>query len=241
MCPALGEVTEPARSCSSAILLWVVVGAVRLSAASAMLTLLKLEEVRMILLFFPSMRGLAHILQLAPIYVSSNKIIRLPTIAHLWLVSEYWWLPPVILPIMSIHAHLPVVVIVSVRAPDSLEVIHVEVHVNLVVFNQLNRQLFSSMSERAKLTVFASLLICSGRSWTFWREVEWTELGFILIRMVKLFNSVVSQITSISLVAVSSSFSVLTNLRLVGSERPASISFHIMIVRTLLVVMHLRI
>ena len=192
MSPALRKVIEPSRCCLSTILFWVVVGTVGLGAASAMLTLLKLEEVRVIFLFLPSMRSFTHVLQLTTINVSSNEIVRFPIIAHLWLVGEYWRLSSVVLPIMGVHTYLPVVVIVSVRAPDSLEMVHIEVHVNFIIFNQLNRQFFSRMSEGTKLGIFTSLWIYTRLCWTFWREVDWAELGFVLIRMVKLFYSIVS-------------------------------------------------
>ena len=58
---------------------------------------------------------------------------------------------------MGVHTYLPVVVIVSVRAPDSLEMVHIEVHVNFIIFNQFNRQLFPRMSEGTKLGIFTSL------------------------------------------------------------------------------------
>jgi hypothetical protein len=59
--------------------------------------------------------------------------------------------------------------------------------------------------------------------------------------MVELFYSVVGQVTTISLVAVASPLSVLADLRLVGPKLPAPVSFHVMVVRTLLVVMILRV
>jgi len=72
MSPALREVAEPRRWLSPPVLLGVVVGAVGLGAPQPMLAFFELEEVRMVLLLFPPMRGPAHILELATIHVSSN-------------------------------------------------------------------------------------------------------------------------------------------------------------------------
>jgi len=65
---------------------------------------------------------------------------------------------------MSVHAYLPVVVVVSVRAPHCLEMVHVVVHVYVVVLYQFNRQFLSGVGKRAILGVFASVLIYTGLS-----------------------------------------------------------------------------
>ena len=42
---------------------------------------------------------------------------------------------------MGVDAHLAVVVVLSVWTPDRLEVEHVEVHVNSVLLDELDREL----------------------------------------------------------------------------------------------------
>ena len=46
--------------------------------------------------------------------------------------------PPEILPVMCIYAYFSVVIILTVGAPNSLKVEHVEVHIDVILLNHLN-------------------------------------------------------------------------------------------------------
>ena len=65
---------------------------------------------------------------------------------------------------MSIYAYLSVVVIFAVGAPNSLEVEHVEVHIDIVFFDQLYGELTFIVSEGAELLILA-------------RRSPWLQIG----------------------------------------------------------------
>ena len=69
-------------------------------------------------------------------------------LVEMWLASE-------ILPVVGVHAQLAVVVVLPVRAPHSLEVKHVEVHINLILLNHLNRELRLVVGKGAVLLILA--------------------------------------------------------------------------------------
>jgi len=52
---------------------------------------------------------------------------------------------------MGVDAHLAVMVVILIRTPHCFKMIEIEVHVYIVIFNQLNGKLFSAMGEAAKL------------------------------------------------------------------------------------------
>jgi hypothetical protein len=136
MGPAFREVGKPRSRFSPAVLVRVVIGAVRLSAGQSMLAFLELKEVRVVLLLLPPMGCLTHVLQLAPIHVSSNELLGLPATAHFRLVLENRGLASVVLPVVGVYTGLPIMrVVVSVGAPHSFEVVEIKVHVYVVVFN----------------------------------------------------------------------------------------------------------
>lgn len=56
-------------------------------------------------------------------------------------------LPPEVLPIVSIHAFIPFVLILSVGAPHRLEMEHVEIIIFLHLVKQINHDLIVVMCE----------------------------------------------------------------------------------------------
>jgi len=75
----------------------------------------------MVLLLFPAVRVKALILELAALTVRADDIVDLPFFAHLAVVGEDRWPSPVVLPVMCVDADLPVMVVLAIRTPDSLE------------------------------------------------------------------------------------------------------------------------
>ena len=169
-----------------------VVWAVWFGASLTVLAFFNLKEVWMIFLFLPAMRILALVLIRASFCIWCYEIISLPIWAHFTWISEDWWLPSVVLPVVGIYAHLTIVVVFTVRAPDRLEMEHIEVHVYIIILNELYWQLISIVCEGTKFLVI-----------TFWvlmgLKIRRTKFGFVFIRMVKFLDSVVSSVTGVTI------------------------------------------
>ena len=146
----------------------------------------------MILLLLPSVRVLTFVLIRATLSVWCNEAVSLPIWAHFAGVREHRWLAAIVLPVVSIHTHLAVVIIFTVRAPHSLEVEHVEVHVNFIIFNKFYRQLLSIVGERTKFLIIAFLMLVRFK-------IRGTKFGFVFIWVIKFFDSVMSSVTGITI------------------------------------------
>ena len=118
-------------------------------------------------------------------------------------------------------------VILTVRAPNSLEVEHIEIHINNVLFDQFNGKFTFIVRKRTVLLVFTR----RGPH----LEIRRAELGLVLVWMVKLFDTVMGPLTVVALRTVLVfSDHVGTDFRLVCSKRPSSVLVKVMIVRTAL-------
>ena len=93
---------------------------------------------------------------------------------------------------MGIYTDLSVVVILAIWAPNSLEVEHVEIHVNVIFFNHLHRQFVLAVSKGAELLVLTL--------WSLpWLEEGRAELGFVFVWMIEFFNSVMCFVAGIAM------------------------------------------
>lgn len=170
-----------------------VVRAVRLFAVGAVLTLLRLQEVRVVFLLLPPVTVSALVLIRATLLVRADKVVHLPVRTHLALVSECGGSSAEVLPIMSVHADLAVVVVFSVRTPHCLKQEHVEVHVDMVLFDQLDGELPVTVSERAEFLIVA---------WGSPRlEIRRAKLCLVLVGVVELLDTVVSPIAAVAFAA----------------------------------------
>jgi hypothetical protein len=201
----------------------VIVRAVRLLAGVAMKAGLDLEVFGVKLLLLPPVTVGAFVLVLAPIFVRSNKFLRVPVLTHLLGVTEYGGLPSVILPIVGVHAHITLVVVFSVGTPHSFEVENVEVHIGLKFLNQLDGQLSLIVSERTEFAILAFTLAV---------QIDAAEFSLILIGVVKLFHSVMRLLAAVLERTVLVVVNVPTFFGLVGSQRSPPILFEIVIVGT---------
>ena len=93
---------------------------------------------------------------------------------------------------MSIYTHLAIVIIFTVRTPHSLEVEHIEVHVNFIIFNKFYRQLLSIVGEGTKFLIIAFLILMRFK-------IRGTKFGFVFIWVIKFLYSVMSSITSVTI------------------------------------------
>ena len=155
----LGKEFEPLGQGHLTVVVTVIVRTVLLFAICAMLTLFHLQEVRMVFLLFPTMGVRALILIGTTFSVGANEIVHLPAWTHLTGVREHGWATPVVLPIVRIDTHLPIVIVFSVRAPHGLEDEHVKVHINLMLFYKLDRELTLIMRKGTVLLILAGLSI----------------------------------------------------------------------------------
>lgn len=133
-----GKVAEALGEGHLAVVLAVVVGTVRFFAVGAVLALFDLEEVGVVFLLFPPVGVQALILVLAALRVRANEVVHLPVGAHLARVEESGGAPPEVLPVVRVDTDFAIVVVLAIRAPDRLEVEHIEIHINFVLFNQLD-------------------------------------------------------------------------------------------------------
>ena len=144
----------------------------------------------MVFLFLPSMGKLALVLIRTALRVRSDEIVRFPIRAHFARIRENWGPSPIVLPIVCVNAYFSVVVVLTVGTPDCLEVEHVEIHVNLIVLDQLNWELCLIMRKWTKFLVIAFCIFD-------WFKIRRAEFCFVLVRMVEFFNSVMSFVTTI--------------------------------------------
>lgn len=173
-------------------MLWMVVGAMWFGTSLAMLALLDLQKVWMIFLLLPSMRVLTLVLIRATFSVWCNEAVSLPIWAHFARVREHRWLSTIVLPVVSIHTNLAIVIIFTVRTPHSLEVEHVEVHVNFIIFNKFYRQLLSIVGEGTKFLIIAFLILMRFK-------IRGTKFSFVFIWVIKFLDSVMSSVTSVTI------------------------------------------
>jgi hypothetical protein len=81
--------------------------------------------------------------------------IRLPIRAHFVTVREFVGFAAVVLPVMCVKTHFAVMVIFSVRTPNSFKMVKIEIRINFVFFDHFHRKLRLIVSERAKFLVLA--------------------------------------------------------------------------------------
>jgi len=114
------------------------------------------------------------------------------------------------------------VIILSVWAPDSLEVEHVKIHIDFILLYQLDRELALIMSKGA---VFLIL--------TWWAphlKIRRAKLGFVLIWVIEFFNTIMGSLTVILLGAILVFTNHIgTNFGLVSTQRPAPVLIKVVV------------
>jgi hypothetical protein len=119
-----------------------------------------LEISGMILLLLPPMAVLTLVAFGAAVMVGGDEFVGVrPVDTEVFAIVIQRWLPAIVLPIVGIYAGSPVVRVLLVGAPHSLEMEYVEVHVWHVLLNQIDRDVVCRMSEGAKLFVLAFLTL----------------------------------------------------------------------------------
>jgi hypothetical protein len=96
-----------------------------------------LKIIWMEFLFFPSMAECAFIFQMTTIVVRCNEGFCLPILTDFLLIGEKIRFPSIILPIVSIDANVSLMVVFTIRTPNSLEMEYIEVHIFGELLNKL--------------------------------------------------------------------------------------------------------
>jgi hypothetical protein len=97
--------------------------------------------------FFPAVRFRAVFSFIACIFVIVNRLVLVPFFTDLGLIKVDFVFAPVVLPVVSVHASIPLMSFLVIRTPNRLEVKHVEVFVFLKQVNQINRNFILTVSE----------------------------------------------------------------------------------------------
>ena len=189
----------------SAVSLRVKVGTVRFRAGLPLPAGMHLVVERVVLLLLPSMRESTSILVPASIRISLNEMFRLPLRALLSFIVEDMRLPPKVLPIMCVHAGIPSMGSITIRAPNSFEMKHVEISsivalapmIFIMTFAELVQEihsdLFFRMCESTHISIVARFDLV---------RVALAEFDLVLLWVIKFLNSVVSPSAAIPQVTV---------------------------------------
>ena len=148
---------------------------------------------------------------------------------------------------MGVDADLAVVVVLPVGAPDCLEVEHVEVHVDRVLLDELDRELRFAVRKRAVLLIVALSVF-------YGVKIRGAELRLVLIWVIEFLHSVMRFVAVVAkgagvapvdvdallgLVVIPSatvsiriiSSDMFAHFRLVSAERPSAVLVVVMVER----------
>jgi hypothetical protein len=118
-----------------------IIRTVRFDTALSIFALIELVIFRVILKLLPSMRMIASVFILAAISIVTNVLLRPPVTALLLCVIIQLGFPSKILPIVSIDTLISLMLVLIVRAPDSLKMKHVEICILWKLVDEFNRNL----------------------------------------------------------------------------------------------------
>jgi len=88
---------------------------------------------RVVFALLPAVAQVALDIVRTAVDVIDNELLRLPVRARSCLIVAHMWLPPEVLPIMSIDAESFVMLCEVERTPDGLEMEHIEVIIVLII------------------------------------------------------------------------------------------------------------
>lgn len=162
----------------------------RLVTLISMFTRIQFIVFRVIFLFFPAMTMITMILIRTALSIVIDVGSRSPIITLLfWIVIQLRFSAE-ILPIMRVYTLVSQMICFIIRAPYSFEVEHIEIWILLEFINQLNRDLGFIVSKWAVLSILAFPSTID-----IWRA----KLSFVLIRVIKLFYSIMCLLTCVTI------------------------------------------
>jgi hypothetical protein len=180
----------------------------------------------MILKLLPSVAGATPVLKLAAVLVGLCILFGLPAgaLCALILIDVGW--PSEVLPVMRVNACITLMLLVRKGTPNSLEVEQVKIDVALKVLEHVYRQLWFVVSESTNIAI----LTLANPVW-----IVLTKFGLIFLRVVKVFDSVMSLDTKITLGTIYPlSIGDWADFRCVsGGDAPSILQLSIVVVQTL--------
>jgi len=180
-----------------------------LIALVSMSTNIHLIIFRMVFLFLPTMTLLTFILVWASIFVAEHILSWFPILTLIFSVEVELRFSSIVLPIMSINTNISLMSCFIIWTPHSFEMKHIEVNIFLKFVNKFDRDLSIRMSKWAIVSILT--FVCTIDVW-------WAEFSFVLVWMVKFFNSIMSLLALITLATLLSFNSIGTHLWLIGTQ-----------------------
>lgn len=160
----------------------------------------------MVFLFFPSMAMYAFIFMGATIFIVVYERSWTPVWALVFRVYIKLWLSSKILPVMSKHTLITLMIIFIVGTPHCFKMKHVKVWILFKFINQFYWYLCIWMGKWTEVTI-----LTFSRAINVWR----TKFSFIFIRMIKFFYSVMSFLANFSIGTLLSFYSKTTHFWLI--------------------------
>jgi len=156
-------------------------------------TLRRLVNKRVVFQFFPTMALTTPVFLSAAILIGPSVLLSLPALALRVRVFKGVGSTAVVLPVVSIHAQVALMLFVRVGTPHRLEVEHVEIGVPIHLIEDVDAKFGFMVCEGTNATVLTlPNLVWVGRA----------KLCFVLLRVVEVFHSVVAPDALIALLAL---------------------------------------
>ena len=196
----------------------VVVCAVRLLTAYIIFrtTLLSLEKTRVEFKFFPAVAIITSVFQRTTIFVIFCVFFVLPDQTLLRLVIKDVRLSSKILPIMSVYTFIPRVLLLTEWAPHCFVVEHEKIIIHVHFFKNVDRKFIFMVRERTHIAILTTVNF-------IW--ITLAEFCLVLFRMIEIFNSVVTHVAIVAVLAVPGLYKLGTNFGYVFDRRSSSISY----------------
>jgi len=166
----------------------------------------------MIFLFLPSMAMVAHVFIRAAISIIVYERARTPIRALIFGIVVKLRFSSEILPVMRKDALISLMIRLVVRAPNRFKMEHIKIWIFGKLIYKLDWYFRFWMSKWTKVSILAFDYFAF-KSW----NVGSAKFGFIFIRMVKLFDPIMSFLTRVSIFAFFVFENEVTHFRLIGS------------------------
>lgn len=182
----------------------------------------------MILLLFPTMTVIAIIFIGAAISIVIDEWSRTPFVALILGVIIKLRFSSEVLPIMWKYTLVSLMICFIIRTPNCFKMKHIEIWIFDKFVYKLYWDFRGWMCKWAILTIFTFSSVVN---------IGWTKFRFIFIRMIKLLDSIMRFLTSITVWTFLSSDSERADFWLVRTKSSSLILLLIMIIRTSLEIM----
>lgn len=192
----------------------------RLVTLLTVLAWIKFIVLWVVFLFLPAMALETSILLWTAVLIVIDELSWTPVYALIFRIDIELGLPPKILPVVGKYALIPLMIVLVVGTPNSLEMKHVKVLVRTEFVYQFHRYLWFWVGERTIITVFTFTCAVS---------VGGTKLRLVFVGMVKLFNSIMSLLASFLFGTFFPFWNLVTHFWLIWAERSSLVFLLVMV------------